>query len=318
MEKIKAIIYGIGFVALILVISFGIGTANRVKGAENFWCLQRVVVSDDNVISEFWATETNLDLFFINNNLLIYPEDKKRLSLPLMACKGSLIKIDRAPVISLKIGKNESMVRSWAQTVADLLKEKDIVLGSRDKIEPALGSKITNNMKIVLTHWGERIEKKEEPVAFEVEKRPSADLVIGNTEVLESGIDGVKEVVYKITSVNGDDVSSEKISEKVVEPAKNRIILYGTKPPTTYLATGQAKWYIRTGEMLAACNLVPRGTRLLITNLSNGKWIEATASGGNNGFSYPVVVDLSTAAFEGLGVSLGQGVIYNVQVEIIN
>lgn len=318
MEKLKATISGIGFLILILVIFLGISDAKRVKGAESFWCLQRIVVSDNNLISEFWATETDLDLFFANNNFLIYPEDKKRLSLPLMACKGSLIKIDRAPVIHLKIGKNESVVRSWAQTVADLLKEKSITLGKKDKIDPSLNAEIVNNMNVVLTHWGERIEKKEEPISFEVEKRPSADLVIGNTEVLEPGTDGAKEVVYKITSINGDDILSEKISEKVIKPAKNKIVLYGTKPPTTYLTTGQAKWYIKTSEMLAACNLVPRGTRLLITNLSNGKWIEAIASGGNNGFSYPVVVDLSTAAFEALGVNLGQGIIYNVKVEIIN
>jgi len=318
MQKIKAIISGAGLVAIVLLFSFLIVQDKKVKGAQSFWCLQKIIVQDKQSFFDYYTTETNLGHFFKTNNLIVYPEDKIALSLPLNVCKGSLIKIDRAPVINLKIGKNESIVRSWTSTVKDLLAEQKITLGAKDEVEPNLNVKVTNNMQVVLTHWGERTEKREEKIAFDTEEQPSADLVVGNSEVAFEGKVGKKIVTYKITSVNGDDISNEKMDEEIIEQPQNRIVLYGTKPKTTYLTQGQAKWYIDTDEMLAACNLVPRGTRLLITNLDNGKYVEVVASGGNNGFSYPVVVDLSTAAFSALGVSFWQGIIYNVKVEIIN
>lgn len=316
MEKIKAIVCGLGFSALVLILFFGVSSSAKVKGATSFWCLERVVLNDNGTMSDQFATQTDLNQFFQANNLVVYPEDKVALSLPLNLCKGSLITIDRAPVVNLKIGKNNSVVRSWAATVADLLKEQNIVMGAQDKIEPSLQTKISTGMNITLTHWGTRLEKKDEAIAYNVEKQADSDLVVGNTQVSRAGINGEKEVTYKITSVNGDDVASAEVSEQITIPPTNEILLYGTKPPTTYLGTGNATWYIQTDQMIGACNLASMGDKLLVTNLNNGVSIQVTDSGGG-AFSSSTVIDLSTTAFNALD-SGTDGIIPNVKVELIN
>lgn len=157
-------------------------------------------------------------------------------------------------------------------------------------------------MDVVLTHWGERIEKKEESIAFDVVKEPSADLVVGNTEVSQAGSDGKKMVTYKITSVNGDDVASEKMDEQIVTKPKNEILLYGTKPPvisTSYGRITLSLLHNSSGGYITATTYYNTGALLRITNLVNGKSINVVVDCGGSTcgpFDGPMI-DLSKDAF---------------------
>ena len=311
MEKIKAILCGVGFAFLILVIFLGIQSNTKVKGAESFLCLQKAVIVDQGIAKDQWITDTDLAKVFDSISLVVYPEDKVSLSLPLNVCKGVIIKIDRAPVISLKIGKNETTVRSWVGTVKELLAEQNIVMGGKDKISPGLNTKITAGMNVVLTHWGERIEKKEEAIAYSVVQQPSADLVIGNTQVSQNGKDGKKLVTYKITSVNDDDVSSEKLAEQIITPAMDQILLYGTKPPV--ISTEYGEISIHNGDVTAT-NYYSTGALLRITNLDNGKSVTIKVDYGcSNCGPINRMMDLAVSAFNQVCV-YNQGY-FNAKVE---
>ncbi len=318
MERFWSLLGGLSLVAcwLFLGVLF-FKHQNQVKGLVSYSCAQRVVLIDNGKIEEREAFSLTKEEFFDQIGLKVYPEDKVFESLPFNLCQGLVIKIQRAPLIYLDIGGKQKEVRSWQPTVKDLLREQKIVLGTRDRVEPSLSAKISTGMRIRVIRVGERIEHKEISLSFVTQRKPDPNLVKGKARIVQEGKKGKKIVTYKVITENGRDVRWVRLEEKIVSPPKPRIIAYGTKPRTTYLATGQAKWYIITPKLIGACNLVPKGTRLLVTNLDNGRSVEIVASGWG-AFGYPTVVDLSSAAFEALGGELWQGVLPRVKVEKIN
>jgi len=316
-DYIAGVISGIGAVIIFGLFAISGLRANNVQGAESYICSQKVIVIDKGIAQEKESFNQDLESFLNETKIVVYPEDKITLSVPFNLCLGEILTIDRAPVIYLTLGNEKKIIRSFKKTVKDVLPEKNISLGSKDKITPSLSSEISNQMSIIIVRIGERIEKEKLAIDYDVEERPDSNLVIGKTAILQEGIEGEKEVTLRITSENGVDVKKEVISETILRQPQKRIITYGTKPPTTYLAIGQAKWYTVDSAMIGACNLVSKGTPLLVTNLDNGRSVRVTASGGG-AFGFPIIIDLSTSAFEALGGNLWQGILRNVKVEQIN
>ncbi|MFZ3062465.1 MAG: RlpA-like double-psi beta-barrel domain-containing protein [Actinomycetota bacterium] len=74
---------------------------------------------------------------------------------------------------------------------------------------------------------------------------------------------------------------------------------------------GTATWYVYTGAMTAAHNTLPMGTKVLVTNLSNGKqiWVEIV----DRGIYSAAIIDLEKVAFAQLA-DPSEGVIY-VKIE---
>ncbi|MCD6194598.1 G5 domain-containing protein [bacterium] len=308
-----------GLISVFLFIGLGVAFTKQkqVKGIVSYLCSQKVVLIDEGLVQEREAFVLSKEEFFSQIGLVVYPEDKVSETLPFNLCQGTVVEIKRAPTIYLDVGGKKEIVRSWQDTVADLLKEKKVVLGSKDRVEPSLTDKIKTGMTIKVVRVGERIEEKTVALSFAVKRQPDPDMVKGKNRVIQAGEYGEKKVVYKVVTENGKDVKWIKIEEKVTKEPKTKIIAYGTKPKTTYLATGEARWYIFTSRMIGACNLVPKGTKLLVTNLDNGRSIEVVASGWG-AFGFPTVIDLSTSAFEALGGELWQGVLPRIKIEKIN
>jgi len=67
--------------------------------------------------------------------------------------------------------------------------------------------------------------------------------------------------------------------------------------------------------LIAASNIVPRGTKVRVVNLYNGKSVDVLIVGG--GLRSDRIIDLSTGAFLALGASLNQGLIKQVRLEKI-
>ena len=72
-------------------------------------------------------------------------------------------------------------------------------------------------------------EKKTETIAFEKETRETKDLEEGKTRVVQKGVNGIKEITYKVTYENGKEVKREKVSEKITKEPVKEITEIGTK-----------------------------------------------------------------------------------------
>lgn len=76
-------------------------------------------------------------------------------------------------------------------------------------------------------------EKKTETIAFEKETRNNPKLKKGETKVVQKGVNGTKEITYKVTLENGKEVNREKVSEKITKEPVKEIVEVGTLETTT-------------------------------------------------------------------------------------
>ncbi|PIR27078.1 hypothetical protein COV40_02800, partial [Candidatus Berkelbacteria bacterium CG11_big_fil_rev_8_21_14_0_20_42_15] len=127
------------FYALVLVsiLAFGFFISSKtLAGGDSVasnaaYPYEIIVIKPGGASSTFTGGSQSYDPKTIIGDLgiTLYPEDKVSAFPDPKLGIGSQIKILRAPVITIKDGKKETVYRSWAATVSELLAEKNIELG---------------------------------------------------------------------------------------------------------------------------------------------------------------------------------------------
>ncbi|MEG0386059.1 MAG: 3D domain-containing protein, partial [Solibacillus sp.] len=91
---------------------------------------------------------------------------------------------------------------------------------------------ITPNEKIAVVRVEKVTDVVEESIDFAVEKKNDSSLLKGKEKVVTEGKYGKVERTYHIVKENGKIISKQVASEKVVEPAKTKVVTVGTKVVT--------------------------------------------------------------------------------------
>ncbi|MGH7158079.1 MAG: ubiquitin-like domain-containing protein [Candidatus Saccharimonadales bacterium] len=163
----------------------------------------------------------------------VYPEDEL-LSLPTenFLIEGSIgprIVIARATPVNINLYGTQVMMRTRAKTVGELLKERDITLGSGDTVTPTEGVVISPNMQIFLLRQGQKIETVEEEIPMPVERIADNTLSIGTKAIRQQGAPGKRAVTYQIQLENDLEVARTQIQSIEVVPAVKHIEAFGTR-----------------------------------------------------------------------------------------
>ncbi len=87
-----------------------------------------------------------------------------------------------------------------ASTVGEMLAEKGVEVGDKDKISPSLSTPIAAGMKIDLWREGKQTVTRKETIKHAVRQIQDADQPIGYKKVKTAGLDGQKLVTYELTS----------------------------------------------------------------------------------------------------------------------
>ena len=167
----------------------------------------------------------------------VFEEDKTTLSnSDNMAVDGAnmVMKIDRASMVNFVLYGKESVIRTHAKTVGELLKEKNIDPKKDDTLSVDRSAKIIPGMKIELWRNGKQTITAEEDVKFEVEKVQDANRDSGYREIKQVGENGKKNVTYEIEMKNGVEVSRREIASVVTKEPKKQIEIVGTKSSTSF------------------------------------------------------------------------------------
>jgi len=167
----------------------------------------------------------------------VFEEDKITLSnSDNMAVDGAnmVMKIDRASMVNCVLYGKESVIRTHAKTVGELLKEKNIDPKKDDTLSVDRSAKIISGMKIELWRNGKQTITAEEDVKFEVEKVQDANRDSGYREVKQAGENGKKNVTYEVEMKNGVEVSRKEIASVVTKEPKKQIEIVGTKSSTSF------------------------------------------------------------------------------------
>lgn len=103
-------------------------------------------------------------------------------------------------------------------------------------------------------------EVKKEEIDFKSKTEKDSSLYVGTKKVKQEGKKGEKEVTYEIKYVNGKEVSTNKVSEKVTKEVVDKITLEGSKAkpapvrkPTGSANTGNGKlaWPMKNARITA-------------------------------------------------------------------
>lgn len=231
----------------------------------------------------------------------VAPEDKLNAFPDPALGLGSVITIERAPVITITDAGVGMTVRSWASTVGDLLEERHLELLGKDQVNPALDTTVSDKLAIKITRVSEVEVTKTEPVSFTTKKTNSADLEKGQTETKVAGVAGAKEVTYLIRRVDGKETSRTITKSVVTKPPVTEELIIGIGPKLVKsgvymdLLNAAAKKYLINATALQ-CLMIkesgggantgyPDATYKGLFQYTDGYWKSASAQAGYSGAS---------------------------------
>lgn len=162
----------------------------------------------------------------------VYPEDKLNLepteNFLTDSSIGERVIIDRATPINLNLYGTAVPIRTHANTVGDLLKEKSITLKEGDSVQPAPSEPLTASSQIFVIRKGKQVVSQEQEIAVPKEEVEDPNLSYGTTAVRQQGTPGKKIITYEIELQNGQEVGRRVIQEVVSQEPVKQIIARGT------------------------------------------------------------------------------------------
>ncbi len=169
----------------------------------------------------------------------VFPEDELEL-LPTEnflteSSIGERVVISRATPVDMNLYGTPVVLRTHADTVGELIKERNIKLGKDDSVLPAQDTKIAPNTQIFLIRNGVQIQTIEEVVPMPIETVSDANLTYGATAIRQQGAPGKKQVTYQIELQNGQEVGRKVIQEFISQPPVKQTVVKGTRALTITL-----------------------------------------------------------------------------------
>lgn len=163
----------------------------------------------------------------------VYQEDKVEFADPNQALSdgviGDLIVIDRAVPVTVNLYGNNIPTRTHAETVGELLEEKNIKSLEGDNIFPTKETKITEGMVVFIVPAGKTIDIREESIEPPIETQYDATLDADTVKVVDPGQPGKRVVVYELQMQDGKEVSRKEIQSIIsINPTK-KVVIRGTK-----------------------------------------------------------------------------------------
>ncbi len=185
--------------------------------------------------------------------IYLYPEDTTKLerSVDFVADGAGLqLSIDRATPVTIDLYGKKTEIRTQAETVGAMLKEKDISLGENGRASAALDAPINSGMEVRIWREGKQTITIDESVAFSTEQIKDADRDLGYKQVQTSGQNGQRTVTYEVEIKNGAEISRTEIASiETLAPTK-QVEVIGSKAKTMPYTGGGSKT-----EWLAASNI---------------------------------------------------------------
>lgn len=156
---------------------------------------------------------------------------------------GLELTVLRSVPIQLDLYGRMNEIRTLGKTVGDMLKEKGISLGNKDRTSVAVSTPITPGMNIRVWREGKQTISIDEVVPYETEKIQDADRLVGYKAVDQEGKDGVHTVSYEVEIKDGVEVSRTQIAQIVTKQPTKRVEVVGIKSYPNALTKSKGAQY---------------------------------------------------------------------------
>lgn len=141
----------------------------------------------------------------------------------------NVINIKRAVPVSIKVDGKKLDVKTYKDTVSEVLKDNNISVDSDDKfVGPQLGDKIVSNMNISIVRVEEKTVTETSPIPFKTITKESNRLDKGVKNTVRQGKEGVREKLYKVVYEDGKQTAKQLIKDFISKNPINSIVEVGT------------------------------------------------------------------------------------------
>lgn len=128
---------------------------------------------------------------------------------------GLQLMITRATTFNLDFYGNKTTARTQAKTVDGMLKEKNIRIGTNDRISVSGSTAISQGMTIRITREGKQTVSSNEVIPSPSRIVYDADRPIGYRAIQTEGVPGIRSVTYEIEVKEGIEIARTTIASIV-------------------------------------------------------------------------------------------------------
>lgn len=223
-----------------------------------FLILLSASVFGKNITVDIGGEQTNLFVFsdtvkdlLHDSSITLSEKDELSSELDEKVYDGQVLYIKKAFPVSLTVNGENRTIYSTKKTVASFLEENGIALSEYDILSVEKNALLTDNREITLKKADISYETVSEAIPFETRSVPNYSQQAGKTVVKSEGSEGLKEISYMVVMRDGELVSKEAVSEKVVKEPVARVTEYGTLTAASVSRSGESIRYKNVLTMTA-------------------------------------------------------------------
>jgi hypothetical protein len=239
------------------------------------------------------------------------------LVITLVGCASPQVSQGHLAVNVTVDGTTREVSLPYGDMVQDALAALEIDPGSLDRVEPPPYTVITDGMTIQVIRIREEFKTEQVTIPYTHQELKSETMSLGDSRLIQPGVNGKKELTYRILYENGVETIRSIVKDAIISPAIPEIIMLGIQTPfaplsipgkLAFLSAGNA--WVMTGSSAYRRPLItsgdldgriftlsPLGDWLLFTRKStkasdqeiNSLWVVSTET------ESPVPVDLQVS-----------------------
>jgi resuscitation-promoting factor RpfB len=138
-------------------------------------------------------------------------------------------------IIIVDAGKKRT-ITTTGQTLADALRVAKIKVDKDDKLSARPSTHLVDGSRFTYTRVYISSKTKKFNLDFDTVRKETSKLNKGDTKIDTEGVDGIREVTYRLVRHDGKIVKRVKIKSKLLREPVTEVILVGTKTTTTTTA----------------------------------------------------------------------------------
>lgn len=217
--------------------------------------------------------------------------------------------------IKLTTNGTEMTVKAPEGTVKNALNILGYEITDDDILNVGKNAQIEDDMKITLKKVTYVDEKSTEKISYKTVEKDSDDIMTGESEVSQKGVDGEKEVTKRCKYIDGKYDSTKVIDEKVTKKPVDKIVLNGTKRGTTtdtsgapvsysYMVSGSGTAYTAAPGTLTATGVpvYEGGVAVNPAIIPYGSKLYIEAADGSHVYGYATAIDTGGALMDGSAI----------------
>ena len=217
--------------------------------------------------------------------------------------------------IKLTTNGTEMTVKAPEGTVENALNILGYEITDDDILNVDKNAQVEDDMKITLKKVTYVDEKSTKKISYKTVEKDSDDIMTGESEVSQKGVDGEKEVTKRCKYIDGKYDSTKVIDEKVTKEPVDKIVLNGTKRGTTtdssgapvsysYMVSGSGTAYTAAPGALTATGVpvYEGGVAVNPAIIPYGSKLYIEAADGSHVYGYATAVDTGGALMDGSAI----------------